>query len=66
MNRANAVEIVARSLAHEQLLDIRETVVGNSGIQGEGAGLLARLPYQDGESGLELGTANDIGKERSE
>ena len=66
MNRADAVEIVAGTLAHEQLLDIGETVVGSSWIQREGARLLARLPYQDGEGGLELGTANDIGKERSE
>jgi hypothetical protein len=66
MNRANAVEIVARTLAHEQLLYIRQTVVGSSGVQREGACLLARLSYQDGESGLELRTANDIGKERGE
>lgn len=60
------MEIIARSLAQEQLLDIREAVVGSGGIQCEGARLLARLPHQDGDGGLELGAADDIGQERRE
>lgn len=60
------MKIITRTLAHEQLLDVRETVVGKSGIQSEGPRLLAGLSYEDGESGLELGTADDIGEERSE
>lgn len=60
------MEIITGTLAQQQLLDVREAVVGDSGIEREGACLLARLAYEDGECCLKLGAANDIGQERSE
>jgi hypothetical protein len=57
------VEIVTSTLTRQQLLDIRETVVGNSGIQRKRARLLARLAYEDGQCCLKLGAANHISQE---
>jgi len=58
------MEIITGALAQQQLLDIRQAVVGHRGIQCERPCLLARLPYEDGQCCLKLRAADDIGQER--